>query len=603
MRYSPVLPHVTFGLTSRLQALNLSKKLGTLTSRVSDYKQVMHHIAFLDVPGVQRVVRVALNNGRSPSEIVGLIEKASKGLYNVKDFKARDIDIASLALVLGGPKLVYALSKGLALPCLSTIRKHALPPKITPSSYFPKQEEITNNINNCFRLRSFRKPRGFEVMMDELSLEERPRYHHPTNMVLGLCREHSTAFDLEVTSVSPLYALAEGLKKKEVHYAKEGTVVAIAPLSGEDYRPSIVMLSGTCKTESDVEQGKWIALIATSWHEAEFGEPSHGEIWSFSSDGDGTRRRAMHKAFMCQELPSSTPIHRIISPLKLMNMRVGPTLITPNFDPKHIFKRYATMIRGNDGILINHSHLQCAEIRKYLYNHPQFENSSSTISSLFDGKDHQNVPKAVRLLRAVASVRDIPGIQSKPDARHIVLLGHLLDSLLLPFITPHLTLSDQLTHLSTTAHLMLALYRLNGTAFMPGQLYYDSQACIKNIYFCVAKQKLLDPTEKFFIGLCGTDRLEGEFGQIRTARGGPNVDLLQLSERAASAAHMSEIYAKNPNWDRGHRRLSLTGKEGIDHTNPKSWNGNITVGAVSLLTCWNNGRQAAETLLEAAGTP
>lgn len=513
-----------------------------------------------------------------------------------------ELDIAALSLVISGPKLVYALSKSLALPSLTAIQKHSRPPAITPCSGFPKHEEIVGNINNCFRSKSYGKPWGFEVMMDELSLEERPRYHYATNAVLGICREHGGAFDLEVSSMDPLDVLAEGLRNKEVHYSKESTVIAIAPLTGEDYGPLIIMISGTCKTETDLRQREWIELIESGWREAEHGEICHGDIWTFSSDGDATRHRAMHRNFMSKDLTQSSPIHCLLSPLKFMNLQVGANSVTSNFDTKHIFKRYATLIRGMEGILLSHSHIQCTEIKRYLHSHPRFEDSSSTVTSLFDGKDHQNVPKAVRLLASVSLLREIPRFEEKPEARPLILLGQLLDSILLPFITPELSLSDQLIHLSTASHLILALYRLNGNAFMPGQLYYDTQACIKNIYFCVAKQKVLDSSEKFFIGLCGTDRLEGEFGQIRSTRGGSNVDILQLTDRAASAAQMSEIYAKHPSWNRGHCRLSLTGKEGIDHTNLKSWIGDMTVANVSLLTCWNAGRQKAETFLRAAGT-
>ncbi|KAG8927131.1 hypothetical protein FRC01_007945 [Tulasnella sp. 417] len=471
---------------SKLEALNLSRKLGSLTGRVSDYKQVMQHIAFLDVPGVQRVIRVALRNGRSPSEIVGLLEKASKGLYHAKGFKTMEIDIAALSLVIGGPKLVYALSRSLALPSLTALRKHSRPPVITPSPGFPKREEIVSNINNCFQFKLYGKPRGFEVMMDELSLEERPRYHYATNAVLGICREHGGTFDLEVSSMDPLYALAEGLRNKEVHYSKESTVVAIAPLTGDDYGALIIMISGTCKTETDLHQSRWIELVESGWSDAEHGGIRHGELWSFSSDGDPTRRRSMHRVFMNKDLAHTSPIHRLLSPLKLMNLRVGINSITSNFDTKHIFKRYATLIHGTEGILLSHSHVQCAEIKKYLHLHPRFQDSSTTIASLFDGKDHQNVPKAVQLLAAVSSIREIPLLTEQPEAHPLILLGHLLDSLLLPFVTAELSLSEQLTHLSTAAHLIFALYRLDGNAFMPGQLYYDTQACVKNIYFCVA---------------------------------------------------------------------------------------------------------------------
>ncbi|TFY82905.1 hypothetical protein EWM64_g1118 [Hericium alpestre] len=53
--------------------------------------------------------------------------------------------------------------------------------------------------------------------------------------------------------------------------------------------------------------------------------------------------------------------------------------------------------------------------------------------------------------------------------------------------------------------------------------------------------------------------------------------------------------------DRGHRRLRLEGSEGVDHTNPASWTGNVIVKNVSLLTTWNVGRTEAINILKTAG--
>ncbi|TFY78640.1 hypothetical protein EWM64_g5369, partial [Hericium alpestre] len=58
-----------------------------------------------------------------------------------------------------------------------------------------------------------------------------------------------------------------------------------------------------------------------------------------------------------------------------------------------------------------------------------------------------------------------------------------------------------------------------------------------------------------------------------------------------------------PELDCGHRRLCLEGSEGVDHTNPTSWKGDVIVGNVSLLTVWNAGRNEAIRILAKAGVP
>jgi hypothetical protein len=47
-------------------------------------------------------------------------------------------------------------------------------------------------------------------------------------------------------------------------------------------------------------------------------------------------------------------------------------------------------------------------------------------------------------------------------------------------------------------------------------------------------------------------------------------------------------------------RLSLDGKSGVDHRNPASWVGDVTVDHIDLRACWIYGRsQAAEALTQA----
>lgn len=112
-----------------------------------------------------------------------------------------------------------------------------------------------------------------------------------------------------------------------------------------------------------------------------------------------------------------------------------------------------------------------------------------------------------------------------------------------------------------------------------------------------AKQKVLDSKASFYIGQTSSDRLEGDFGSYRTVKGSPNFDLVQLGERAGATQTLSTVLARESSWNRGHRRLQLEGKEGIDHTNAASWKGDVCVGNVSLLNSWNAGRKRAEKIL------
>ncbi|RDX39380.1 hypothetical protein OH76DRAFT_1300955, partial [Lentinus brumalis] len=159
-----------------------------------------------------------------------------------------------------------------------------------------------------------------------------------------------------------------------------------------------------------------------------------------------------------------------------------------------------------------------------------------------------------------------------------------------PFISPGMSLSDQLTSLSAANHFLYILYARNRTSFCPGQWFYDVGSLIKNIFFTAGRHKVTDGApEEYYILQDGTDRLEGNFGIYRDMDSSHNVDILQLSHRASSAAEVAQIYAHHPEWDHGHKRLRLQGVDGVDHTNPASWKGDVSVHNVSLLTCWKSG--------------
>jgi hypothetical protein len=83
---------------------------------------------------------------------------------------------------------------------------------------------------------------------------------------------------------------------------------------------------------------------------------------------------------------------------------------------------------------------------------------------------------------------------------HILrLLGQLYQNLLEAYLDPRLSLHEQLTRLSTAAHITLALYFRDKGNFIPIQLYFDVMTMIKNVYFCVAKAQTDDINGHFWI--------------------------------------------------------------------------------------------------------
>ncbi|KAH9072192.1 hypothetical protein EDB83DRAFT_2505473 [Lactarius deliciosus] len=130
---------------------------------------------------------------------------------------------------------------------------------------------------------------------------------------------------------------------------------------------------------------------------------------------------------------------------------------------------------------------------------------------------------------------------------------------------------------------------------MPRQSYLDIVLMIKNVYFCIAKMKVNNPSANFYLILLRTDCLETFFRLIHIAIGtDANVDMLQLGSCASGLTEVILILAEHPKWDYGTCCLSLPvfSKETrefmskANHINPRDWHSDVSVANVNLHTCW-----------------
>jgi hypothetical protein len=201
----------------------------------------------------------------------------------------------------------------------------------------------------------------------------------------------------------------------------------------------------------------------------------------------------------------------------------------------------------------------------------------------------------------------------KNTRRVLRLLGAFYRHILEACTNIKLSLHEQLTHISAAMHLMMVLYQKEVGRFVPSQTYFDFMTTGKNLFFCVAKTQLDDPSGEFWIISPGTDPVELTFGRVRTMTGSDsNTDMYQLGSRLNAAMHCDNILAENPEWTRGPQRLRMPVWQDvagdvsakIDHINPHSWQGDVHVANVSCKTTWFGGRRIAEReLLEAGWEP
>ena len=133
---------------------------------------------------------------------------------------------------------------------------------------------------------------------------------------------------------------------------------------------------------------------------------------------------------------------------------------------------------------------------------------------------------------------------------------------------------------------------------MPSLTFKDIILLVKNAYICVAKAKICTPDGKFFLILNETDWLESTFSVVQTMVGNnTNADILTLSHRLSHAVECLNILSEHPAWDCSPRQLHLHGIKDsnsdvcskCDHITPESWEGDVNVQNVSLVTVWNLG--------------
>ncbi|KAJ7468107.1 hypothetical protein FB451DRAFT_1137242 [Mycena latifolia] len=489
------------------------------------------------------------------------------------------------------------MSKFLGLPSASTIAV-SKPPKLLPSVGAPKPSEIATNISIFFgspQGTSKPPPAGHCLMIDGLHLCQRARWHRPTNQIIGLCREHSGNLDLSMNDMDSVLEVLNAVhgESPTCHYGREATVAAVGAFRANNYHGLPILQAQTCKSEKGDGFAALLESILEEWKL--HGEPQNGPIWVIGTDGDAVFRDGAFQVLMCNELAPSSDLYKKLAGLAGLNLRCSKDGKVMAPDTKHVTKR------DNEGVLIGDTILNRPIITQWLERLPT--ETKESVAILVDPADHQNVPRAYKLIKACISIGS-GAIPPSPTAtptdhstqRAFALAGEMWSAFLEPFTNGSLSLSDQLKSLSKFAHLAFVFYRMHGSSFLSNQLYGDLQALVKAVFFCVAQQQLLDPTAVFYIYQLGSDRLEEMFAEVRTESHDSNTDSLQLSERLSGAADSVAILNEYPEWHQGHVRRSWSGKE-ADHVNPTFFTGDIVVGHVVIKNDWNLGGKDASDFL------
>ena len=168
-------------------------------------------------------------------------------------------------------------------------------------------------------------------------------------------------------------------------YGVDATVVAITPYARSDfYSPTPVVLLPSDKTEKGKDLAIWIQITLDAWKTHPLGEKVHSPIWAYASDGDACFRVARYLLCMKVEINPESLLSALLSPLVVL---------------KHIMKRFATLMRNPQGIMIFDDNLLPINIVTHLSNFGGM--SRAKAHQLLDPSDKHNVPKAVSLVQTL----------------------------------------------------------------------------------------------------------------------------------------------------------------------------------------------------------
>ncbi|KAF8160309.1 hypothetical protein BJ912DRAFT_1151048 [Pholiota molesta] len=603
----------------KLNALNKASVLSVRIRRLDAWKRMAEAIAREDIPRIRSLMAAQLRAGSSIFTILEKIDLAVQHKFIARGYSLSDHERGYLILKLGGRSAAVIAHRALGIPSIDAIKRRMAASPLRSSAGYPTKEELTANLTHCYP--DSKSPSSFDrsapiigmsMQLDEIKIQERLRWDPRTNQILGVCREHGCTTPLEFKSMLQADALLKALQDGNVHLASEATVAGLSILTGEpaDYSTRAFLISGSCKQEDYREHKRLILDSMDAVQSTQKG--SNRRLYCICTDGEARRRRGLIDIALCDAVRPSDPIYPALAPLSLFNLRCGPDNITPDFDWKHVFKRFRNTLLRILGFTLNGIRITSSVLREHLIAAGM---RASEADALLTPNDKQDVTLMLRLLVAISNLppskpTDRPTVQA--TRRVLCLLGRLYFYLLNAYLNVELSLHTQLVYLSAAAHIVLALYSRDKGDFIPVQTFFDVMSMIKNVYFCVAKMQRDDPNGLFYIILLGTDGLEKIFGKVRTMVGtDTNADVLQLTNRVDGATQCVIILENHPEWGGQARRLDLKPLDSnideisnkYDHLSPRSLKGDYRVNQVVLLGSWNEGCVLAEQALDAAEVP
>ncbi len=160
---------------------------------MDDYKCLIWQIGHGNYTNIERLICVALKQGRGIQGILEIYESAAQGVYQPKSFTEEEEMLGILFWQLGGIQLAEITHHALNPPGMTTLHGCLTVPQILPSYSQPSMPEIEKNITSCFKgilliLKSLPQSVVHVVLMfDEIAIEKHIQWDNKTDFFLGTC--------------------------------------------------------------------------------------------------------------------------------------------------------------------------------------------------------------------------------------------------------------------------------------------------------------------------------------------------------------------------------------------------------------------------------
>jgi hypothetical protein len=207
----------------KLFGLNIARTLTVHATHLDKHSRFVMAVSKGDVPRVGSIVTNSMKHGDSIFATTEKVYRASVGAFHDRSYSRIAHQQLYLFLQLGSRTAAELAHCTLGLPSINATKHHIATSPLVVSPKNPTMDEMLQNLDIAFPTAFLLPPDGtlgpgFQIMVDKIKVEGRMRWEPRSNMILGLCREHSANYELEFLGIAQAEAIHQGLA---CHLARE----------------------------------------------------------------------------------------------------------------------------------------------------------------------------------------------------------------------------------------------------------------------------------------------------------------------------------------------------------------------------------------------